>query len=103
MEFQTSVAPSPRPGVAQGLRLWETQTRGGRPDSRFKIWASGANFFEKQSQQVIENTKGRPKIGQNKAKFGLAWRHGKEIEEPQGTNRTLRNTPGWGFEAKVGC
>jgi hypothetical protein len=40
-------------------------------DSRYKIGARGRhNFFGKQSQQVIENTREHPKIGQNKANLG---------------------------------
>jgi len=45
-------------------------------DLRFKIRDTRSGhaehtFFGKQSQQVIENTKERPKIGQTKANLGL--------------------------------
>jgi hypothetical protein len=45
--------------------------------SSFKIGASDAQFFEKQSQQVIENSRTRPKTGQNNPNFGHFWGGGR--------------------------
>ena len=39
-------------------------------DTRVTPEPEGEYFFEKQTQQVIENTRQRPKSGQNKPKSG---------------------------------
>ena len=72
-------------------RIWDWRLISRRrEETRFEITESGhptdTNFREKQSQQVIENTELRPRIGQNKPNFGhFSW--AREGLKPRGRSQ----------------